>query len=176
MRPHLLLGLALGLLACDRTDEAADGKRMPKPPPTTSVAAPGVHVEVILDGVTVAPLDAARFDATKPDFAEDERRAFRMATLLGPAAGRPGASFAITGDQGLVLTMSEPTDPKAPAPVLVVSRRGEVIATLLDPAQPFPPYHGWGGRLGRPGDPLPRIGGVRRIELRSVDVPKSVTP
>jgi hypothetical protein len=173
MRPYLapfaLLVFSLAPLACDRTDSVAEGKRLPNPPPTGSAMAPSLSVAVVLDGVPAPALDAARFDGAKADFTEGERHAFRMVTLLGPAVARPGTSFAITGDQGLVLTMTTPADPKAPEPVLVVSRRGEVIATLLDPSQPFPPYHGWGGRLGRPGDPLPRIGGVTRIEVRSAE-------
>lgn len=173
MRSFLALSaLSLGLVACDRSEGVADGKRMPNPPPTSSAPAPSLRVDVVVDGAPAAPLDAARLDAATADFVEGERHAFRMATLLGPAAARPGTSFAITGDQGLVLTMTVPSDPKAPEPVLVVSRRGELLATLLDPSQPFPPYHGWGGRLGRPGDPLPRIGGVTRIEVRSAEPPK----
>jgi hypothetical protein len=50
-------------------------------------------------------------------------------------------------------------------PVLQVSRRGEVVATMVDPKAPFPEYHGRGGRLGRTGDPLPRVSGVTAIRV-----------
>ena len=154
--------------ACDKTEVPNDGKRMPNPPPPGSSATnTTIAVSVVIDGAPAFTLDGARLETIKADYAEDERRAWRIPTLVGPSAASPGATIAATGDQGLALTMIMPSDPKAPEPVLVLSRRGEVIVTLADPEKPFPPYHGWGGRLGRPGDPLPRIAGVTRLDVTS---------
>jgi hypothetical protein len=36
---------------------------------------------------------------------------------------------------------------------------------MVAPGDPFPAYHGQGRRLSRPGDPLPRVGGVTRIRV-----------
>jgi hypothetical protein len=38
---------------------------------------------------------------------------------------------------------------------------------MMSADEPFPSYHGRGGRLHRPGDPLPRIGGVTKIKVTS---------
>jgi len=50
-------------------------------------------------------------------------------------------------------------------PVLFLTRRGEVIVSALDPKQPFPRYHGQGGRLHRAGDSLPRVAPVARLAI-----------
>jgi hypothetical protein len=48
-------------------------------------------------------------------------------------------------------------------PALMLNRRGDLVATMLAPNAPFPPFHGAGGRLGRPGDTTPHVPGVVRI-------------
>jgi hypothetical protein len=45
----------------------------------------------------------------------------------------------------------------------MLNRRGDLVATMLAPNAPFPPFHGAGGRLGRPGDTTPHVPGVVRI-------------
>ena len=50
--------------------------------------------------------------------------------------------------------------------VIMVSRRGDVIATMVDEKEPFPRFHGQGGRLGRPpGEPLPRVPKVQKLRI-----------
>jgi hypothetical protein len=52
--------------------------------------------------------------------------------------------------------------------VIMVSRRGDVIAQIVDEKQPFPTFHGQGGRLGRPpGEPLPRVPRVSKLRITS---------
>jgi hypothetical protein len=54
----------------------------------------------------------------------------------------------------------------------MLTRRGDIVALLVDPADPFPSYHGQGRRLGRPGDPMPRIAGVKKIRVYSDTIEK----
>jgi hypothetical protein len=123
----------------------------------------------VVEGVAAPPLDAARLSATPPDFHDDEHRAWRIATLLGPAAASPRARITVTGPKDVSIAMSNPRGPEGPLPVLSMNRRGEAMAGLVPADQPFPAYHGQGGRLSRPGDPLPRIVGVTRIEVSTGD-------
>jgi len=50
-------------------------------------------------------------------------------------------------------------------PVLFLTRRGEVNVEAVDPKDPFPHYHGKGGRLHRVGDSLPHVEKVVRLEI-----------
>lgn len=165
-RRALLVGLLL-LAACDATPSHNDTKQMPRPPPPEDAAPPAaLRIEVEIDGQPAPAIDAARLDDTAPDFIEKDRRAWRLETLLGEAARKPGAVISVTGEKGLTIQLDRGTAEGAPIAVLAMSRRGEVLAAMVDPAEPFPPYHGHGGRLGRRGDPMPRIGGVTRIVVR----------
>jgi len=152
--------------ACTKASESQEGKRMPKPPPPPSAEVEsGLRIDVTIDGQPAPPIDAARLATIKPDFEDDERRAWKIATLLGPSAARPGVAFEATGDRGVSVVARPPKGAGDPIPVLTTSRRGEAHFGLVPPDQPFPAYHGQGGRLARPGDPLPRISGVSRIRV-----------
>jgi hypothetical protein len=161
----LVLALAFAT-ACSRASESSDAKRSPKPPPAESVAVPaGLHVDVEIDGAPAAPIDAARLAGIKPDFSDDEHRAWRVATILGPAAMRPGVVVAAVGDRGVSVEMRAGPGPSDPTPALLLNRRGEVVVGMLAPGAPFPVYHGNGGRLGRPGDPLPHVAGPTKLRI-----------
>jgi hypothetical protein len=170
----LALVVALILLAgCQRASESSEAKRMPKPPPSAETAEIGdkLHIEVEIDGKPAPAIDAAKLAATTADFKDDEHRAWRMTTLLGPAAGRDGGEIAATGEKDVTIVLPRARTKADPVPVLTVNRRGEVFATLLAPDDPFPQYHGRGGRLARPGDPLPRVAGVKKIKVSAVSAP-----
>ncbi len=156
-------------LACTKASESTDAKRMPKPPPPQATAAPalliGAAVTVEVDGVPAPALDGAKLASVPPDFKNEEHRAWKMTTLLGAAAAREGAIVAATGDKDVTILLRKPASDKDPLPALIVSRRGEIFASLVAPDEPFPAYHGQGGRLARPGDPLPRVGGVTKIRV-----------
>jgi hypothetical protein len=137
---------AVGVLAlasaCSKPSETTDAKRSPKPPPpaASSEAIPAsVHVDVEIDDAPVAAIDAARLAASKPDF--------------------------VDGDKGLSLDMPAPSGPKDPVPALSLNRRGEVVVGLVAPDAPFPGYHGRGGRLSRPGDPLPHLAAPTKLRV-----------
>ena len=157
-------------VACTKASESTDAKRMPKPPPAPSPdAGESIRIDVELDGAPLPPLDAAKLSATPPDFRDDEHRAWKIATLIGPAAASPRARITVTGPKGVSIAMPNPKGPGDPLPVLSMNRRGEAMAGLVPADQPFPAYHGQGGRLSRPGDPLPRIVGVTRIQITTTD-------
>ncbi len=162
----LALALLLVTSGCTKASESQEAKRSPKPPPPpVAEAGPSVSIEVEIDGAAAPPIDGARLAAVKPDYEEDDRRAWRIGTLLGPAADRPGVAVAVTGEKGITLVAHPPRSLVDPVPVLFVSRRGEAHFVLVTPGEPFPGYHGRGGRLARPGDPLPRINGVTKIRV-----------
>jgi hypothetical protein len=163
-RITVVLTLALVAAGCQKASESSDAKRMPKPPPSAS-AEPSekVHIDVEVDGAPGPAIDSAKLASVPPDFKDDEHRAWKMTTLLGASADRQGAVIAATGEKDVTILLPRAKSKTDPVPVLTVNRRGEVFATLVAPDDPFPPYHGRGGRLARPGDPLPRVSGVKRI-------------
>ncbi len=162
--------LAASVLAALGCDEGApnEAKRMPKPPPPED-AGVAIAIAVSVDGKPAASIDSAKLDSVKPDFQDDERRAWRFSSLLGARWAEPSAVVKVTGEKGIVLELPRPASSTAAEPVLMVSRRGEVMAAMIGADNPFPQYHGRGGRLGRRGDPLPRIAGVTAVEV--VDKP-----
>lgn len=163
----LLVSFAL-TTGCTKASESSDAKRMPKPPPPID-GAQELHVPVEVDGVAQAPIDATKLSTTPPDFKDDEHRAWRVGTLLGPRTARAGTTITVSGPQNVGVTMKNSSSPTEPIPVFSVNRRGELIAEVVAPDKPFPAYHGQGGRLSRPGDPMPRIVGVTKIVVTTSD-------
>ncbi len=160
---------AISAIGCKRSSDQNESKRMPKPPPPADAEASSeLHIAVEIDGMADVAIDGAKLNATKPDFVDSERRAWRIESLIGASAKRDGTVIAVTGEKGVTVTLHQPKSEKDPLAVLVVSRRGEVVAAMVEPDEPFPQYHGHGGRLGRRGDPLPRVAGVTKIAI-SVD-------
>lgn len=152
--------VALVLAACGDKEPNAE-QRIPKlaPPPVAPIPA-DLRIDVVVDGVAGPVIDARRLEATAPDFADEQRRAWRLDRFV------PGAvSYEVTGARDVTITLKEA--PPA-VPILMLSRRGDVVVTLADPKEPFPEFHGEGGRLGRPGDPYPRIMKVTRIVAKTV--------
>ena len=160
----LLAALACG---CQKASESSDAKRMPKPPPPTASGEVDTKliIAVEVDGKAGPIIDAAKLDATTPDYRDEEHRAWRLGTLIGPSASRDGVAIAVTGQKDLTIVMRSPKAKGDSLPVLSINRRGEVMVGIVSPDQPFPAYHGRGGRLNRPGDPLPRISGVTKIRI-----------
>lgn len=160
----LLVG-AVALAGCSRASDDGKARRAPNtPPPPTVVIPAGASFELTVDGVAAPAIDAARLGAVPAAFADDERRAWRLSELI-PAFDRVGAVVEARGVDGPALALDYPASPSAPVPVLVLTRRGEFVASVIDPAHPFPAYHGQGGQLGRSGDPMPRLAGVRRFQV-----------
>jgi len=165
MRTELALPLLL-LLACSKT-EPNEGKRVPQapPPPGGATASPTLSIAVAVDGQPRAPITSATLMSTTPDWSDAQRKAWRIARLVNiePSAQ---VTFAVTGARDVTIEMpAESTEHKL-VPALLLSQRGLVVAEFVDPAEPFPAFHGEGGRLGRPPDPTPRVQNVTKIEVR----------
>ena len=172
MRPLSAI-LLLGVFACSTGDDGA--KRTPEPPPRPDVEIPaGLSIAVLIDGQNRPPLTRAVLEKLAPDFVGEDQRAWRLTAVLGESFQRDGAACEAVGAQGVSISLRQPKDPTKPQPVLTLSRRGEVGAAMVDPADPFPDYHGRGGRLKRPGDPLPRLVPVKqlRVAILSAEPPK----
>jgi hypothetical protein len=160
---RVALAMILTLAACSRASEESEGKRTPIPPPPQDVRVPAdLHIAVTVDGADAPAITADALAHAKPDFQDAVRRAWKLTTLL-PAFARDGAIVEARGRGGVGLELDRPASASAPQPVLFLTRRGDVEITVVDPANPFPDYHGMGGRLRRPGDPTPRLAPVVAI-------------
>src|SRR3954469_22658841 len=103
----LVFALAVVGGGCQKASDATQAKRMPQPPPARDISVPdGLRIEVVVAGKDAPAIDAARLRATPPDFADSERRAWKLTTLLGAALATPGTEFVVSGapSAGLVLT------------------------------------------------------------------------
>lgn len=165
-RPGWCHALVVSLLAvsCSRASDELDSKRSPAiPPPRDVHISETLHIEVQIDGAVEPPLTAVYVAGIKPDFADAERRGWWIATLVPKAVH---AQIVIAeGPSGVGLRLE--SHGKAVAPALLLTRRGEVIVGAVDPQDPFPRYHGQGGRLKRLGDPMPRLSPVSRLLITS---------
>jgi hypothetical protein len=157
--------VGLSLLACAKS-EPNEEKRIPKLAPPPQAAVPStLRIPVEIEGGDAQVIDGVRLEATPPTFEDKGKRAWRLDGLVGAAASRPGTRFAVTGEKDMTIVMEAPEGPDDEVPVLMANLRGDVVAALVEPSDPFPAYHGQGGRLQRKGDPLPRIAGVTRIRV-----------
>ncbi len=175
IRGLIVLALALStvsaLSSCSR-DQPNAGKRLPKlgAPPVAADAA--LTIAVVVGGEPKASITAATLATTKPDWAEGPRRAWRFETLLGavgalaPAGLSAGTQISVTGTHGVTVDFALVTPASPLVPVIMYSQRGEVVAQFVDPADPFPAFHGEGGHLGRSPSPTPRVAGVSKLEAR----------
>jgi hypothetical protein len=159
--------ILLMLAACSRASEESEAKRSPAPPPPPTVEIPkDLNIAVTLDGAAAEPITRARLEGIAPDFADEERRAWRLTSVL-PALDAPGAVIEARGPTGVSIRVPRPDDPAMPQPVLFFTRRGDVVVSVIDPANPFPGYHGQGGQLKRQGDPLPRLSPVTALSIET---------
>lgn len=169
MRALLLL---MALAACSKAGEEQQGaKRAPiAPPPEEGAEIPAdLSIEVEVDGAPAEPITPETLSQHQPDFADEERRAWRLSRIL--PAYVAGASVEAVGRDGVSMTMPRPATLEEPQPVLFVTRRGDVVATLLKPDDPFPDFHGQGGRLRRPGDLTTRVTPIAKLRVRSPGAP-----
>jgi len=165
--PRALILVLVVIAACSRAGEESEAKRAPAPPPPPKVEIPdALTIAVTIDDATAPAITRARLEALAPDFADAERRAWRL-TKVVPELDQPGASVEARGPGGIAIHVDRPADDHTPTPVLFFTRRGEVVVAVVDPANPFPGYHGQGGQLKRPGDPLPRLSPVTALAVKT---------
>ncbi len=86
-------------------------------------------------------------------------------TLVGAPAQRADAVFTVTGEKSMAIQMRHPHSAGDEFPVIELNRRGDLVAGMVRPEQPFPGFHGRGERRERPGDPLPHVAGVTKIAI-----------
>ncbi|MBX3159167.1 MAG: hypothetical protein KF773_24575 [Deltaproteobacteria bacterium] len=160
VRLGAVLVLALG---CSRASSEGEAKQWPEPPPQRDVPIPAnVEIAVTIDGAPGAAITTGTLRGAKPDFVDEERKAWRVGTLVGDARA-PGTVEAVSSD-GLAIRYPHPTADGL-EPVLYLTRRGELSVGMVDPKDPFPRYHGQGGRLHRPGDSKPRVPSVAKLHI-----------
>ena len=153
--------LVFALAACSKASEQSD--RLQRQAPDLMVSVPsGLSIDVTVDGAPKPPITTDTLKTAKPDFADSERRAWKVATLIPEATA--GTTVEAAGPTGVSVKLAEPT-PDGLEPVLFLTRRGEVIVAALDPKDPFPKFHGQGGRLHRAGDTMPRVSPVARLAI-----------
>jgi hypothetical protein len=157
------IAIAVVAIACSKPSKEAEVKQWPEPPPGKDVPIPAkLEIQVVVDGAARPSITADTLRAAKPDFSDEERKAWRMPTLVAEAA--PPGTVEASSPAGVSVKFAHPT-PDGLEPVLFLTRRGEVIVAAVDPKDPFPRYHGEGGRLHRPGDQMPRVGPVSKLEI-----------
>jgi hypothetical protein len=170
-------GLAGAIAApsgCAKASDEKAAKRLPELPPPEDVGIPaGLTIAVTIDGAAAPAITAARLEGIKPDFLDNERRAWKLTTIL-PELDRPGAAVEARGATGVAVRLDRPATAGALEPVLFLTRRGDVVVSIVDPANPFPEYHGQGGRLRRQGDPMPRLSPVTSLAV--VTTPPAPAP
>jgi hypothetical protein len=155
------------VVGCSRAEDERGGKRTPVAPPPAEVDIPhDVSITVTVDGAARPAIDAKALATRAPDFKDEDRRAWKLTGLV-PELDHAGASIEARGKNGVSVRLDRPTTPGGLEPVLFLTRRGELVATMLDPAQPFPDYHGQGGRLRRPGDSMPHVSPVLELSVRT---------
>jgi hypothetical protein len=157
----MVLLLALG---CSRASTEGEAKQWATPPPAKDIPIPAsLHIAVTVDGGAKPAITSESLGLAKPDFADDEHKAWLIPTLV-PEARPAGSSIEAVSGAGVSVKFAHPTA-EGLEPVLFLTRRGDVIVAALDPKDPFPRYHGQGGRLRRAGDPMPRVSPVARIDV-----------
>ncbi|MEO8701702.1 MAG: hypothetical protein ABI867_16770 [Kofleriaceae bacterium] len=156
----VLLTLTAG---CSKASTEAEVKQWPKDQPAKDVPIPAtLSIEVSIDGKATPNITATTLVNAKPDFVDADHKAWRIATLLADAS-EPGAVEA-TSPTGVSVKFKHPTTDGL-EPVLYLTRRGDVIVAALDPKDPFPRWHGEGGRLHRAGDSSPRVAPVAKLTI-----------
>ena len=156
------LAPVLLVAACSRASDESESRRWQTPPPPKDIPIPtALSIDIKVDGDQRPAITSTTLAGAKPDFADDEHKAWMIPTLI-PDAAQLGTEVEAVSPAGVSVTFKTQA---ALEPVLFLTRRGEVIVAAIDPKEPFPRYHGQGGRLKRAGDPLPRVVPVSRIEI-----------
>jgi len=149
--------------ACSKATDEAPAKKWQAQPPFKEMAPPSdLAIAVAVDGAARPAITASTLDQ-KPDFEDTERKAWLISHLV-PEAAPPGTTIEASSPSGVSLKLAHPT-PDGLEPVLFLTRRGEIVVSTVDPKEPFPAYHGKGGRLHRAGDSMPRLSPVAKLDI-----------
>jgi hypothetical protein len=158
----VFLAMLVASTACSRaSDEAPKKTWADKPPPADMPVPANLNIAITVDGAAHAPITAATL-AKKADFEDAERSAWLIASLVPDASNI--SAIEATSPTGVTVKFDRP-NPAGLEPVLFLTRRGDVIVSAVDPKDPFPRYHGQGGRLHRAGDSNPRVNPVAKLAI-----------
>jgi hypothetical protein len=159
-----LLALVATTAACSRASDESQAKQWAQPTPPNDMPPPAnLSIAITVDGGPRGAITAETLKAAKPDFADAERSAWLIPTLV-PDAVAQGTTVEAVSPAGVSVKFERPSSAGL-EPVLFLTRRGEVMVSAIDPKDPFPRYHGQGGRLRRAGDSLPRVAPVERLAI-----------
>lgn len=148
------LALVCVLVSCGKGDAP--------PPIDKPVDIPAsLSIGVTMDHAAKPAITADALRAAKPDFEDAERKAWRISNLVNDH----GSDMIVEAATPAGLTLKFPRPIPTLEPVLYLTRRGEIVVAAIDPNQPFPGYHGHGGRLHRAGDSIPRLSPVARLDI-----------
>lgn len=165
MARWLILLLAVALApACSKASQESETKQWPDTQPPKNMPPPAdLKIAVKVNGAEKGSITASKLTSTKPDFVDAEREAWLIHTLV-PDAASNGTTIEAVSPAGVSIKFERPSVAGL-EPVLFLTRRGEIIVSVIDPKDPFPRYHGQGGRLHRAGNSLPQVGPVARLEI-----------
>lgn len=156
--------IALLLVGC-RGDTPNEERKLPQLHPGPFQIPKDLSIPVLVDDTPGTAIDAARLESRPADYQDDERHAWRIDRLFAAELRTGRARISGVQEVGASLVFEVPGDKSVP--VLLVNRRGQALLTIVDPVDPFPRFHGQGGRLARPGQPhLQAI--ISRIEIENV--------
>jgi hypothetical protein len=154
----------VAVAACAKARDESEAKQWQTQPPPKEVTIPaGLSIDVTVNGAAKSTITAATLREAKPDFSDEERKAWLIPTLV-PDAAPTGTTVEAVAPGGFSVKFAHPTADGL-EPVLFLTRRGEVIVAALDPKDPFPRWHTQGGRVKRPGDTMPRVMPVSRLDI-----------
>ena len=164
------LVIVCAAVACGRSADQSEAKHWQSDPPPSKIEVPaGLSIAVDVDGQGRAPITADTLNTVKPDFVDVEHRVWLIPTLVAEASV-PGAAVEATAPSGMSVRLGHPM-PDGYEPALFLSRRGEIKVGAIDPKDPFPRWHGQGGRLHRAGDSLPHVGPVAKLAITRPPTP-----
>ncbi len=165
MHRWVLVALVAGTAgACSRASDEAETKQWAAQPPPKDMPPPAdLNIVIKVNGDLKGAITAQTLRGAKPDFEDAERTMWLVPTLV-PDAAPTGSTVEAVSTAGVSVKFERPSAAGL-EPVLFLTRRGEVIVSAIDPKDPFPRYHGQGGRLHRAGDSLPRVAPVARLEI-----------
>ena len=159
----LIAAIAAGAAAsCSKASDSGQAHNWQQEAPPREVEIPAqLSIDVLVDGAPKPAITTAMLSTKTPDYADSERRAWRIAGLE-PEAAQPGAVVEAASPAGVAVKYPHADGTE---PCLYLTRRGEVAVASLDPKDPFPKYHGQGSRLHRPGDQLPHVTPVAKLTI-----------
>ena len=152
------------LVSCSNKDDSV-GSPARKVPPTHAEIPAALSIAVSVQGKESEPVTGKTLAALAPDFSDENRRAWRLTRVLGQRFQAPTASVEAKGTDGKSFSQRRPIGDEEPTPVLLLTRRGQIAATVVSPEDPFPAHHGKGRRRGRSLGDAPLVVPVKELVI-----------